>query len=73
LPYQQARKFKNKASKFESGIALFRKNRLLEFLNIFKKSKEKVSAMKHDAARTIVRSKLIDINKSFSKWRKINT
>ena len=48
------------------------KNYLREVNDCFKRCRYEGINKKEEAARTIVRSKLIDINQLFFKWRKLN-
>lgn len=72
LPYQEAKKLKNKATKFERGLLNILRGHLKEANDCFKSSLFEGISKKEEAARRIVRSKLLDTNRLFFRWRKIN-
>jgi hypothetical protein len=63
---------KNKATKFENGLLNLMKNYLKEVNDCFKKCHYDAITKKEEATRKLVRAKLIDINRAFFRWRKIN-
>lgn len=72
LPYQEAKKLKNKATKFENGLIRLMMNRLREVNDCFKRERVEGITKRENAARNIVRAKLIDSNRLFFKWRRTN-
>jgi hypothetical protein len=63
---------KSKATKFEQGLLNVMRGYLKEVNDCFKKCHFEGITKKEESARKIVRSKLLETNHLFFKWRKIN-